>query len=98
MNEPRSSFEKEVIERLTAIETALGGDRMKGEGGLLHFSRRIMEDVYGTEHSKTDSFMARMSRVEDTMKRQKWTLAGVALALGAGGSLVKDAIKHLFGG
>lgn len=98
MNEPRSSFEREVIERLTKIEHALGGDGLQGKGGAMHHLERVMIDVYGTENNRTDSFMSRMSRVEDVQKRQKWTLAGFSAALGLLGGAAGERLKHLFGG
>lgn len=97
---------RELADKVEKLNSALVGDMLNKRPGLIQHVVTLMEDTYGengnqgpncllTRQSKTEDEVA---EIKDVLKRQKWTLSGMALAIGAGGGFMKDAIKHIFGG
>ena len=75
---------------LKEIKDMLCGDAINGRLGMLHHHNQMYEDLYGedfhghkSDESVKNCVLTRISKVEDTQKKQKWIFRGITFTLAA---------------
>ena len=88
--------------KLDKIYEVLMGDPLTGKAGYFHTHNRIVEDLYGEKpdgtliDGKKNTLFRRVSRLEETGKKQWYTLTGICAALLAIKFGILNLIKSAF--